>query len=132
MDSSTYDPNQSEMIVLTDPNAYFNDVPTSIGPSLFDVMNAMSSCVGGMEYIIGLSMQDPSNATNVLQLASAAETKLGGLLDAMTLGNVRKFLPLAIASSLTFTKEPDLYAGHGTRANYTISDYVRTFSYFGY
>ncbi len=89
MDSSSYNPQQSEMIILTDPNAYFNDVPTSIGPVLFDVMDTISDCLGGAEYIIGLSMQHPDNSTDVLQLASAAQSKLGDRLDAMALGNVR-------------------------------------------
>ena len=89
MDASTYDPNQSPMIILTDPNAYFNDVPVSLGPVFFDVLNAMADTVGEMQYIIGLSMQDPSNDTDVVQLAADARSKLGNRLDAMLLGNVR-------------------------------------------
>jgi hypothetical protein len=107
MDSSTWVPDQTQEIILTDPNAYFNDVPTDFGPMLFDVMNAMYDKVGSMQFIIGLSMQDPDNWDNVVELAAAAQSYLGDRLDAMLLGN-----------------EPDLYANHGTRANYTISDYV--------
>ncbi len=52
-------------------------------------MDTISDCLGGAEYIIGLSMQHPDNSTDVLQLASAAQSKLGDRLDAMALGNVR-------------------------------------------
>ena len=95
------------MITETDPDAYYNDIPVDFGPTFFDVLNAMADDVGEMQYIIGLSMQDPSNDGNVVELAAAARSKLGSRLDAMLLGN-----------------EPDLYAGHGTRANYTIADYI--------
>lgn len=107
MDSSTYVPTQTNMITETDPDAYYNDIPVDFGPTFFDVLNAMADDVGEMQYIIGLSMQDPSNDGNVVELAAAARSKLGSRLDAMLLGN-----------------EPDLYAGHGTRANYTIADYI--------
>ncbi|KAH7884871.1 hypothetical protein F5I97DRAFT_1892982 [Phlebopus sp. FC_14] len=107
MDSSTFVPNQTEMIIFTDPNAYFNDVPVDFGPTLFDVLNAMADIVGEMEFIIGLSMQDPENDADVVLLAEAATAMMGVRLDSMLLGN-----------------EPDLYAGHGTRQNYTIEDYI--------
>lgn len=107
MDVSTYVPDQTEMIKLTDPNAYYNDVPCDFGPTLFDVMNTLADTVGEMQFIIGLSMLDPSDDSNVLELAAAAREKMGDRLDAMLLGN-----------------EPDLYAGHGTRGAYTIQDYI--------
>ena len=89
MDSSTYVPTQTDkMIYLTDPDAYFNDVPVDFGPVFFDVLNAMADKVGSMQFIIGLSMQDPDNYDNVVELALAAEQKLGDRLDAMLLGNV--------------------------------------------
>jgi hypothetical protein len=99
------------MLVLTDPEAYFNDIPVDFGPVLFDVMNAMADKVGEMQYMVGLSMRDPDNDENVVQLASDAVNKLGDRLDAMLLGN-----------------EPDLYAGHGERDVYNISTYVSLFS----
>ncbi|KAL4062188.1 glycoside hydrolase family 79 protein [Scleroderma yunnanense] len=107
MDSSTYVSNQTQMIILTDPNAYFNNVPVDFGPTFFDVLNAMADVVGEMEFMITLSMQDPQNDTDVIELAKAGRDMLGSRLDSMLLGN-----------------EPDLYAGHGTRANYTIQDYI--------
>lgn len=107
MDSSTFVPDQSQMIILTDPNAYFNDVPVDFGPTFFDVLNSMADIVGEMDFIITLSMQDPSNDTDVIELARAADEMLGARLDSMLLGN-----------------EPDLYSGHGTRTNYTIQDYI--------
>jgi hypothetical protein len=88
MDSSTYVSSQPEMITLPDPNAYFNDVPVDFGPTFFDVLNAMADDIGSMQYIIGLSMQDPSSDSNVIELAAAAESMLGDRLDAMLLGNV--------------------------------------------
>lgn len=91
MDASTYVSTQTNMITLTDPNAYFNDLPTDFGPVLFDVTNAMSDRVGSMQFIIGLPMQHFSNDSNILELASAAEQKLGSRLDAMLLGNVLFF-----------------------------------------
>ncbi|KAJ3562302.1 hypothetical protein NP233_g9659 [Leucocoprinus birnbaumii] len=107
MDGSTYVPTLNSVLELTDPNAYFNDVPVDFGPALFDIMNGMYDKAGAMQFIIGLSMRDPSAWGNIVELALAAEAKLGDRLDSMLLGN-----------------EPDLYAGHGTRADYTISDYI--------
>lgn len=127
MDAATYVPTQGNMITLTDPNAYFNDVPVDFGPKLWDVLNAMASKVGEMQYIIGLSMEDPSVASNMIEIAAAAEQQLGGRLDAMLLGNVCFVLRTFFPSDFNFRhQEPDLYAGHGTRANYTIQDYVRS------
>ncbi|KAH7929220.1 hypothetical protein BV22DRAFT_1003143 [Leucogyrophana mollusca] len=107
MDGSTFVPDQTQMIILTDPNAYYNDVPVDFGPTFFDVLNAMADDVGEMQFMIGLSMRDPAHDTNVITLANAAKEMLGYRLDAMLLGN-----------------EPDLYAGHGTRQGYTMSDYI--------
>ncbi|KII89635.1 glycoside hydrolase family 79 protein [Plicaturopsis crispa FD-325 SS-3] len=107
MDASTYIGNATDMIELTDPDAYFNDIPANFGPVFFDVLNAMYDRIGSMQFIIGLSMRDPSNDDNVVELAMAAVQKLGDRLDAMLIGN-----------------EPDLYAGHGTREGYTIQDYI--------
>jgi hypothetical protein len=93
MDGSTYIPAQRDMINFTDPNAYFNDIPVNFGPTLFDVLNAMSDNVGDMKFMIGLSMRDPIHGIdNVLELAAAAEGLLGNRLEALLLGN-----------------EPDLY-----------------------
>lgn len=90
MDASTYVPAQKNMITLTDSSAYFNDEPTDFGPVLFEVMNAMSAKVGSMQFIIGLSMEDPNDdMDNLMRLASDAESYLGDQLDAMLLGNVR-------------------------------------------
>lgn len=122
MDGSTYVPDQTNMISLTDPDAYYNDVPCDFGPMLFDVIKAMSGKVGSLQVILGLSMRDPGDeevVKSLMRLAYDAETKLGwlgeggegedggGLLDALLLGN-----------------EPDLYAGHGERDKYEISDYI--------
>lgn len=88
MDAATYVPTQGNMITLTDPNAYFNDIPVNFGPKFWDVLNAMANKVGEMQYIIGLSMEDPSAVSNVVEIAAAAEQQLGSRLDAMLLGNV--------------------------------------------
>lgn len=107
MDASTYVPDQTDAIQLTDPDAYYNDVPCNFGPTLFDIMNVLADTVGEMQFIIGLSMQTPGDDSNTLKLASDAKQALGSRLDAMLLGN-----------------EPDLYAGHGKRTSYTIGDYI--------
>ena len=88
MDDSVYVANQSDMITITNPNAYFNDIPVDFGPVFWEVLNAMSDRVGEMQFIIGLSMQDPSEDSNVIEVAAAAEQQLGDRLDAMLLGNV--------------------------------------------
>lgn len=88
MDGSKYAPSQENMIIFTDPDAYFNDVPVSFGPVLFDVLNSMSDAVGEMDFIIGLSMRFPDDFENVLELAAASESKLGNRLDSLLLGNV--------------------------------------------
>ncbi|KAH8109124.1 hypothetical protein DFH11DRAFT_1629913 [Phellopilus nigrolimitatus] len=107
MDGSTYVPTQTDMIILSNEDAYYNDVPCDFGPLLFDVMNAMADAVGEMQFLIGLSMRNPLNDDNIVDVAAAAREKLGYRLDALLLGN-----------------EPDLYAGHGTRDEYTIQNYV--------
>jgi hypothetical protein len=89
MDDSVYVPNQSNMITITNTNAYFNDVPVNFGPVFWEVLNSMSDRVGEMQFIIGLSMQDPSEDSNLIELAATAEQQLGNRLDAMLLGNVR-------------------------------------------
>lgn len=96
MDSSTYVPGQTQMIVLTDPNAYFNDIPVDFGPVFFEVMNAMADMVGEMQFIIGLSMQNPSEDSNVIELATATEQMLGKRLDAMLLGNVSRTISFTV------------------------------------
>ena len=87
MDSSTYLPSQSQDVVIT--SSEFNNFPTTTGPSLFDVMTAMDNLTGGIQYIVGLSMQIPGNFTNSYEFAEEAVSKLGGSLDGMAAGNVR-------------------------------------------
>ncbi|GLB44692.1 putative glycosyl hydrolase family 79 C-terminal beta domain [Lyophyllum shimeji] len=58
MDGSTYVPNLPTFLELTDPDAYFNDVPVNFGPIMFEV-----------------------------NLASDAEKQFGDRLDAFLLGN---------------------------------------------
>ncbi|KAI0772045.1 glycoside hydrolase family 79 protein [Trametes elegans] len=109
MDSSTYVPNQQEIIQFTDPNANSNDQPVNYGPQLWEVMKGVSSAVGGAQYLIGLSLRDPNN-TNIPLLAGDAWKQLGDDLDALLLGN-----------------EPDLYTAHGNRPNlknYTTDNYI--------
>ena len=53
MDSSTFVPDQNQILELTDPNANVNDQPVDFGPQLFDVMKAASSAVGGVQYLVG-------------------------------------------------------------------------------
>ncbi|OCB88494.1 hypothetical protein A7U60_g4402 [Sanghuangporus baumii] len=107
MDGSQYVASQQNMITLTDPDAYYNDVPCDFGPMLFDVLNAMSDTVGEMQFILGLSMRDPDQYDNIIELTAASRDKFGGRLDSLLLGN-----------------EPDLYAGHGERGEYTIDMYI--------
>ncbi|EKM59829.1 glycoside hydrolase family 79 protein [Phanerochaete carnosa HHB-10118-sp] len=109
MDSSTYVPDQQQILVFTNPAANVNDQTVSFGSVLFDVMNTTGTMLGGIEWLIGLSLLDP-NSTNVPLLAGDAQKYLGDGLDAYILGN-----------------EPDLYASHGDRpgmANYSVYDYV--------
>ncbi|KAI0677049.1 glycoside hydrolase family 79 protein [Trametes maxima] len=109
MDSSTYVPDQQEIIQFTDPNANSNDQPVNYGAQLFEVMKGVSSAVGGAQYLIGLSLRTP-NSSNIALLAGDASKHLGDDLDALLLGN-----------------EPDLYASHGNRPgmkNYTEYDYI--------
>jgi hypothetical protein len=87
------------MLVLTDPDAYFNNIPVDFGPVLFDVMNAMSDVVGPMQFLIGLSMKHPDDLSNVITLATDATKMLGTRLDGMLLGNVRLERQLCSCSS---------------------------------
>ena len=106
MDSSTYVPDQQEIIKFTDPNANVNDQPVSYGSVLFDVMKTTSTKINTVQWligtyirlpelgkfcsqsIIGLSLRDP-NSTNVPLEAGDANKFLGDDLDAYLLGNVR-------------------------------------------
>ncbi|KAK0218579.1 putative glycoside hydrolase [Armillaria nabsnona] len=113
MDGSTYVGSSiTKMLELTDPDAYFNDIPVNFSRVLFDIMNAMYDEVEPMQFIIGLSMRDPANDQNVMELAKDARVLLGDRLDAMLLGN-----------------EPDLYAGHGTRTDYSLTTYISELSH---
>jgi hypothetical protein len=92
MDVSTYVPDQTDqMLILTDPDAYFNSVPVNFGPVFFQVLNDMSDKVGSMQFIIGLSLHDIDDdaLVSTRTLAAAAEDMLGDRLDALLLGNVR-------------------------------------------
>ncbi|KIY49365.1 hypothetical protein FISHEDRAFT_41784 [Fistulina hepatica ATCC 64428] len=115
MDSSTYYQNQtSPMLELVNPNANSNNQPVNYGPLLWEVMTNVSSKVGGVDYLIGLSLLDPNN-TDVPILAGAFRLGLGDILSAYLLGN-----------------EPDLYTSHGNRPgvkNYTVQDYMEEFGY---
>ncbi|KAF8969446.1 glycoside hydrolase family 79 protein [Flammula alnicola] len=108
MDSSTYVPSQtSPMVQLLNASANDNDQPVDFGPALWDVMDKVSSDIGGASYLI-----DP-NSTNVPLLAGAAAEKLGSNLDGFLLGN-----------------EPDLYTSHQDRPNiqnYTTAIYMDEF-----
>ena len=53
MDSSTYVPDQTEIIKFTDPNANVNDQPVSFGSVLFDVMKNASARVNTVQWLIG-------------------------------------------------------------------------------
>ncbi|KAL4067100.1 glycoside hydrolase family 79 protein [Scleroderma yunnanense] len=106
MDSGVYVPDQTQMIIVTDPNGDPDDIPVNFGPMLFDVLNAMSNAVGEMQFVIGLSMRS-ANDTNAIELARDTRKKLNKRLDSMLMGN-----------------EPDLYDSHDIRPGYTIQDYV--------
>lgn len=82
------------MIVFTDPDAYFNDVPVSFGPVFFDVLNGMADAVGEMAFLVGLSMRFPDDFENVVDLAAASTSRLGDRLDSLMLGNVRTTMDL--------------------------------------
>lgn len=109
MDSSTYVPDQPDIVEFTNPNANSNDQPVNYGPALFDVMNAVNDKIGGTEYLIGndykrkllslltdphvlgLSLRQP-NSTNIPLLAGDAQNALGDTLDAFLLGNVSRII----------------------------------------
>ncbi|TFY75759.1 hypothetical protein EWM64_g8253 [Hericium alpestre] len=113
MDSSTFVPSQTgQFLNFTDPNANFNDQPVTYGPVFFEILNKVSDSIGA-EYLLGLSLRNPSDPNSPL-LAGSAQSALGNSLDALLLGN-----------------EPDLYTSHGNRPNlknYTVEDYVNDFS----
>ncbi|KAF8204822.1 glycoside hydrolase family 79 protein [Pholiota molesta] len=112
LDSSTYDSSlASPMIQITSGPVNANDQPVTYGPVLWDVLDKVSSDIGGAYYLIGLSLEDP-NSTNVPLVAGAATDKLGETLDAFLLGN-----------------EPDLYTGRlkPNVQNYTTTIYMDEF-----
>ncbi|EIM85606.1 uncharacterized protein STEHIDRAFT_99214 [Stereum hirsutum FP-91666 SS1] len=111
MDSATYNASQSPILISTDPNANPNDEIVDFGPVFFDVIDKIGQEFNA-QYLLGLSLRDPTNTNNAI-VAAASQQKLGDRLDAFLLGN-----------------EPDLYTAHGDRPNiqnYTVSDYVQEF-----
>ncbi|EPQ53924.1 hypothetical protein GLOTRDRAFT_77790 [Gloeophyllum trabeum ATCC 11539] len=110
MDESTYLADQSQMLTFPNPDAPSNNIPTNFGPKLWEVLNAVQKKVGGMTFLVGLSMREdlPSwGEGNVIEVAEAAYKALGSSLDGFLLGN-----------------EPDLYSGHGNIPGYNISLYI--------
>jgi len=87
MDSAIYVANQTQMIIVTDPNGDPDDIPVDFGPVLFDVLNAMSNAVGEMQFVVGLSLRSADD-TNAIELAGDTRKKLGKRLDSMLIGNV--------------------------------------------
>lgn len=53
MDSSTYVPDQQQIIQFTDPNANVNDQSVSYGSVLFDVMKTTSTKINTVQWLIG-------------------------------------------------------------------------------
>ncbi|KAI0787141.1 hypothetical protein BC629DRAFT_1515189 [Irpex lacteus] len=96
MDSSTYVPEQQQIINFTDPTASKDDQPVTYGQVLFDIMKTTSDKVNS-QWLIGLTLRNP-NSTNTPLVASDAQKILGDYLDGALLGN-----------------EPDLYTAHGQR-----------------
>lgn len=107
MDASTYVPDQTEMIKITESSEGSNIVSCDFGPTIFDVMNAMADTVGEMQFILGLGLKTPMNDTSNVKLVKAARDKLGSRLDALLLGN-----------------EPDIYVDHKYRTSYSIPNYI--------
>ena len=70
MDSSTYIPDQQDILVFTDPTANINDQPVDFGPQLFDVMKGMSDSIGGAEYLIG-ELRWQHDGTSILTVEQA-------------------------------------------------------------
>ena len=114
MDSSTFVANQTQFSVFVNPNANSNDQSVDFGPIVFNVLDAVSKSLGGVEYLIGelkplvqnwhdpqifslvvcaktkisgLSLQNPSDPM-ISQLAASSQSTLGDELDAWLLGNV--------------------------------------------
>ncbi|KAF9057944.1 glycoside hydrolase family 79 protein [Panaeolus papilionaceus] len=111
MDTSIYNPNGgSPMVQLSGVNTNnTNNQPADYGPLLWDVLAKVSSNIGGISYLVGLSLMNPDDPS-VPIIAADASKKLDSALDAFLLGN-----------------EPDLYTGHGHRpniANYTTAIYI--------
>lgn len=94
MDSSTYDASKNDTMLTITDSSYYNDMPVTFGPVLWDVLNGMADQVGEMQFLVGLSMQqapEDGGDANALLLAQEAENVLGGRLDALLLGNVSLF-----------------------------------------
>jgi len=56
MDSSVFKKNQTEFSVFTDTGANLNDQPVNYGPLVFKVLGAVSKRLGGVEYLLGMSL----------------------------------------------------------------------------
>ena len=53
MDSSTFVANQTQFSIFINPNANPNDQSVDFGPIVFNVLDAVSKSLGGVEYLIG-------------------------------------------------------------------------------
>ncbi|KAF8322044.1 hypothetical protein DL93DRAFT_2162895 [Clavulina sp. PMI_390] len=109
LDGSFYNPSASQMInfnIASTSNGVEN-IPVTYGPQILSTLKQLSSDVGGIYHLLGLSLIYPSNDTDVINFAQAAEQALGSSLDSFLVGN-----------------EPDLYEeNHKRPPNYTVTDY---------
>jgi hypothetical protein len=125
MDASTYDPSYTRDLLSVADASTKDAIVVTYGPVLFDILNAVAGVVGSMNFVLGLSMQRPPNASSeAYALAGAAKRALGNQLDALLLGNVGSTTTTTSTLADPATQEPDLYAAHNVRENYTVDHYV--------
>ncbi|KAF9534711.1 glycoside hydrolase family 79 protein [Crepidotus variabilis] len=114
MDTSKYISTQKSPMIqrIGTAAASADNQPVNYGPVLWDVLSKVSTSVGGVNYLVGLSLEDPNDLT-VPKAAGDSYKALGSSLEAYLLGN-----------------EPDLYGPHGFRqgtSNYAPSNYMDEF-----
>ncbi|KAF8322046.1 hypothetical protein DL93DRAFT_2051019 [Clavulina sp. PMI_390] len=114
LDGSFYDPSATQMINfnLASIAGGIKNVPVTYGPQILPTLSQLSSSVGGISHLIGLSLMYPYNDSDVVKFAQAAQGTLGSSLDSLLVGN-----------------EPDLYwENHKRSAMYSVANYSTEFS----
>ncbi|KAF8316630.1 hypothetical protein DL93DRAFT_2166086 [Clavulina sp. PMI_390] len=111
LDGSFYDPYAAQMISsdIINVDKGVKTLSVTYGPQVLSTLKRLSSDVGGIYHLLGLSLAHHYNSSNVIKFTQDAQEVLGSSLDSFITGN-----------------EPDSYKETLQRPkNYSVFDYAR-------